>query len=263
MFAIELVVPFLILTTRNLRTLAFVLFIVLQVIVSASGNFGFFNLLAMVLCLPLLDDAWFENENTRSPSLISRQIQRILFAVHVPAVIVVMLVSSMLFVSMIVPDVRWPPAFTRMASAIAPFRSVNSYGLFAVMTKDRPEIIIEGSRNGRDWLRSEFEYKPGEEQKTPRVVAPHMPRLDWQMWFAALGHHTHNPWLYNFMARLMEGSPDVVALLDNNPFGSEPPAYMRAVLYQYTFASREEKEGRNVWWRRELKGLYCPIVSRP
>src|SRR5262249_7651570 len=114
--------------------------------------------------------------------------------------------------------------------ALAPFDSFNNYGLFAVMTTSRPEIIIEGSADGQTWKEYEFRYKPGDVARAPQWNAPHQPRLDWQMWFAALGNYRHNPWLLNFMVRLQEGQPSVTALLKKNPFAQAPPRYVRALL---------------------------------
>src|SRR5206468_1682340 len=102
--------------------------------------------------------------------------------------------------------------------AVAPFRSCNGYGLFAVMTKARPEIIVEGSNDGDEWRPYEFKWKPGDVNRGPRWCQPHQPRLDWQMWFEALDPLTISPWFQNFLARLLEGSPDVLRLLRHNPF---------------------------------------------
>jgi hypothetical protein len=92
-------------------------------------------------------------------------------------------------------------------------------------------------------------------------VQPHQPRLDWQMWFAALGNYQGNRWFVNFMLRLLDGSPDVLALLARNPFPSAPPKYIRAEVYDYTFTSYAERRATGAWWRRELKGEYFPMVS--
>ena len=76
---------------------------------------------------------------------------------------------------------------------LAPLHVVNTYGLFAVMTTERPEIIVEGSNDGQSWVEYEFRYKPGDVRQPPAWVAPHQPRLDWQLWFAALGYATPKP----------------------------------------------------------------------
>ena len=130
------------------------------------------------------------------------------------------------------------------------------------MTTMRAEIVIEGSHDGTEWLAYEFKDKPGDVRRRPSWVAPHQPRLDWQMWFAALGSYQENPWFINFLVRLMQGTPEVLSLLEKNPFPQKPPRYLRASAYQYHFTTWAEKRATGAWWRREAKGLYCPILSR-
>ena len=129
----------------------------------------------------------------------------------------------------------------------------------AVMTTRRLEIVVEGSDDGVAWRAYEFRYKPGEVARRPPFVAPHQPRLDWQMWFAALGRVQQNPWFVHFMQRLLEGSPPVLRLLRHNPFPDAPPRYVRAVVYNYHFTEPDTSNGQ--WWRREWKGEYCPALS--
>src|ERR1051326_6379294 len=142
-----------------------------------------------------------------------------------------------------------------------PFRTVNSYGLFAVMTTSRPEIIVEGRNDGQTWLAYEFKDKAGDVLRRPRFVAPHQPRLDWQMWFAALGDLRRNPWFVQFLFRLLQGSPEVLSLLQTNPFPTAPPKYVRAMLYEYHFTDIATRRATGAWWKRELKGEYCPPIS--
>src|SRR5262249_43793750 len=111
------------------------------------------------------------------------------------------------------------------------------------------------------WLDYEFKYKPGNVKRPPSWVEPHQPRLDWQMWFAALGNYESNPWVVNFMVRLLEGSPDVLALLAYNRFTTAPPTYIRALIYDYRFTNFAERKASGNWWRRELKGEYFPVAS--
>jgi hypothetical protein len=156
--------------------------------------------------------------------------------------------------------VYWAPADAAIRS-VSPLQIVNSYGLFAVMTTTRPEIVIEGSNDGATWLPYEFKYKPGDLSRRPAWVAPHQPRLDWQMWFAALGDYQSDPWIVRFLVRLLQGSPDVLRLLERNPFPDAPPHYVRAMLYQYRFATPAERRSTGAWWSRELKGVYVPAGS--
>ncbi len=156
----------------------------------------------------------------------------------------------------------WPRSAVLLAEAVEPFRTINSYGLFAVMTTTRPEIVVEGSADGETWKPYEFRWKPGDLARRPAFVEPHQPRLDWQMWFAALGSLEQNPWLEGFLSRLLDGSPDVLRLLETNPFPGAPPRYVRALLYDYKFTTLEEKRRTGKWWKRELLGAYTPVFSK-
>src|SRR5260221_8806688 len=131
----------------------------------------------------------------------------------------------------------WPAPIKAVYETLEPFRSVNSYGLFAVMTTFRPEIIVEGSRDGKDWRAYEFNWKAGDLSVAPHWVAPYQPRLDWQMWFAALGDYRQNPWFVNFLIRLLQGSPDVLGLVKANAFPDGPPRFIRAEVYHYRFTN--------------------------
>ena len=144
---------------------------------------------------------------------------------------------------------------------VSPLRTINTYGLFAVMTTTRPEIVVEGSNDRLTWLTYHFKWKPGDPKRRPAFVAPHQPRLDWQMWFAALGDYRGNPWFVNFLVRLAQGSPEVLALLEKNPFPEKPPRHLRAVLYEYHFTDLATRHATGDWWRRERKGLYCPEIA--
>jgi hypothetical protein len=117
---------------------------------------------------------------------------------------------------------------------------------------------VEGSKDGVHWRAYEFPWKPGDVNRRPGLVAPHQPRLDWQMWFAALGSVQDNPWFVQFLVRLLEGSPEVLSLLETNPFPDEPPVYVRAVLYDYEFT--RWGDGDTGWWKRKELGLYCPRI---
>ncbi len=138
---------------------------------------------------------------------------------------------------------------------------MNGYGLFRVMTKERGEIVIEGSADGIDWLPYEFKWKPGDLMRAPGWCAPHQPRLDWQMWFAALGSYRENPWFGRLIVRLLHGSQDVRQLLAKDPFPHEPPRYIRATFYRYRFTTSRERRETGVWWKREELREYLPSVS--
>jgi lipase maturation factor 1 len=262
MFAIELLVPFLILGPAPLRHVAAGLFILLMVLIQLTGNYGFFNLLGIALSLLLLDDAFllklFSHDGLSSAAP----------AINPWPNWVLLIIAALILSLSIIPVLRlfhlelnWPRPIRRLLEFLNSFHLVNSYGLFAVMTTERPELIVEGSPDGVTWRAYEFKWKPGELKRPPRFVAPHQPRLDWQMWFAALGFFPNNPWFERFLLRLLEGSPAVLSLLANNPFPNRPPRFIRAVLYDYRFTDSAQRAATGAWWRRERRGLYSPEIE--
>ncbi len=258
LFTVELVAPFFIFCPRRLRIVGFVLLVLLQFLIAATGNYGFFNLLTAALCLLLLDDKQWPRRLQISPSTLPpKPGWRWPKWVLVPITAVFVFFGSLLLWGTTFP-VEMPGAYT----AIEPFGTLNGYGLFRVMTKDRREIVLEGSRDGEHWLPYEFKYKPGDPARPPAFVAPSMPRLDWQMWFAALGDFQQNrPLILGLSQRLLEGSPPVLGLLASNPFPDVPPRYVRAVLYDYHFTDFAARRQTGAWWRREEIGPYCPVLS--
>ncbi|XP_063985646.1 lipase maturation factor 2-like [Diachasmimorpha longicaudata] len=141
------------------------------------------------------------------------------------------------------------------------------FALFPKMTgvNGRPEIVIEGSNNIEGpWKEYEFLYKPGNVNNSLPFVAPHTPRLDWQMWWAAQGTYHQNPWLMSLTYRLLTGQKEVTGLLNNveKPFGNSPPKYIKATLYHYHFVPWRKSLNQQSWWIREVVGEYFPIFSR-
>lgn len=259
MFAIELAAPFLIFGPRAARRIAAGAFIALMFLIFVTGNYTFFNVLTALLCLPLIDDRafpWFKRPAPRparpvawNPWLLA------------PIGALLFVLSTQQCTARLGLRFPWPKSLLELQAALAPYRSINSYGLFAVMTPTRPEIILEGSRDGIEWRPYEFRWKPGDPGRAPGFVAPHQPRLDWQMWFAALGDARHNPWFFRLAARLIEGSPAVLALLGTNPFPDAPPKYIRARLFQYRFTTPSERRQSGAWWHRDELRPYCPVIQ--
>jgi hypothetical protein len=258
---VELVAPFLLFAPRRLRNVSFWAMAGLQGLIAATGNYAFFNVLTVVLSLWALDDQSFGWLNRLAPiGGPARRPRR--SWVRIPARLIhaalaglITVASGLTFIERVRRRTsgRWA---TRLARMVAPLRSINSYGLFAVMTTARPEIVIEGSQDGREWREYVFRYKPSRPQDPPRLVAPHQPRLDWQMWFAALGHPPD--WFPVLLARLLEGSPDVLRLFGENPFPHHPPRYVHALLYEYRITDLATRRRTGAWWQRKLIGTYFP-----
>ena len=267
MFVIELGLPFLVFMPRRPRMLAFTGFVLLQLLIMATGNYTFFNILTLVLVLSLLDDRALARlpglqapaaglRGPRPGGMLPAGLGRgVLLGLVTTALL---LTSSAQMLGRIGVWDSVPGPVKRMVAASAPYHLTSSYGLFSVMTKRRPEIIIEGSHDGKTWSPYEFRYKPGDPSRRPRFVQPHQPRLDWQMWFAALSNYHRESWFRAFLDRLGQGSPAVISLLAADPFEGNPPARIRARLYRYEFSSPEERRDTGRWWRREPRGLYMP-----
>jgi lipase maturation factor 1 len=261
MFGIELGAPFLLFGPRRIRLIGVLSLLTLQTLIALTGNYCFFNLLTAALCLLSVDDAvWPPIRRKSHPRPEVRGVAWPSW-ILVPVVVVVLALSGPLLWNALFPEADWPPLFAVPYAYLEPFRSLNGYGLFRVMTKTRPEIVVEGSQDGLIWQPYEFQYKVGDPQRAPPIVAPHQPRLDWQMWFAALDNIQREPWFMNFLARLLQSSPTVLRLLKTNPFPDSPPRYLRARLFEYHFTNVLEKRQTGAWWKREEEDLYCPPVS--
>jgi len=261
MFLIEFGGPLLILAPRRWRHGGAGALIALQILILTTGNYAFFNYLTIGLCLLLFDDdVWparmpgprGESSGTQPGSQPTRWILGTISAL-------IFLITMQPFFSSMRLVKHWPAPFSTLRNAVEGFMSFNGYGLFAVMTTTRHEIIVEGSDDNMNWREYEFHWKPGDLKERPRLIAPHQPRLDWQMWFAALSRVQEQPWFVQFLVRLLEGSPEVLGLLRTNPFPEHPPHFVRAVVYDYHFT--RSGDGQPGWWKRELLGLYCPPIA--
>ena len=261
---VELLVPFLIFTPRRFRHIAAWCFLVIEMCILLTGNYNFFNLLTIFMCLFLFDDVAVKR-------LIPGRILLVMSNTNYPGAGI--FASSCALLMALTSIYMGATQITRIMGAdrglqysavyrfLTPFGIVNTYGPFAVMTKVRNEIVIEGSADKNTWLEYQFKYKPGNLEKCPGWVAPHQPRIDWQMWFAALHKPEHERWLFNLLIRLLQNSEPVTAIFNYNPFPDDPPASVRARFYEYTFTSTEERKETGRCWNRSLVGEYYPPIS--
>jgi hypothetical protein len=271
MFYAELIAPFLMFGPRPFRLVGCASMVLLQALIAATGNYGFFNLLAVVLCVSLLDDRDWKAlsaclrrkaAQASEPDLTGHDDRAHRWRLPRRIIVggiggVLLLATSAWTIETILPGALLPGELTMLQNWLAPFRVANPYGLFAVMTTRRPEIEVEASDDGFEWRPYRFRWKPDELDRAPRFVPLHMPRLDWQMWFAALGRSCRDePWFLGFEQRLLEGSPPVLGLLREAPRGGRP-RFVRARLFQYQFT-----HGRTTdWWERTELRLFCPPMS--
>ena len=233
---IELLVVWMLFLPRRARLIAFCIVTPLQIGIILTANYAFLNYLVLALGILLLEDRTPPPLIERAP----RRTQRVLLTAIFALSIVIFLLP---------------------VNVLAPFRVVNNYGLFAVMTRARYEIEFQGTRDGRTWMAYPFRYKAQNPRRAPELFAPYQPRFDWNLWFASLGTISDNSWIMSAQQRLLANDRDVLALFEGNPFASAPPIAIRTVVWQYWFTSREERARTGAWWQRRLIGEYGPTVS--
>src|SRR2546427_3625454 len=247
-FVFELAIVWFGLLPRRFRLVCFFLVTPFQALIILTANYAFLNYLVLFLGVLLLDDRFprlpVPATEPKAPSWSARiALGFILYA----GIVLAPGISQRL-----PRPLLWP------AIAIEPFRIANRYGLFAVMTTERYEIELQGSRDGVRWTPYPFRYKPQDPVQAPGIYAPYQPRFEWNLWFASLGDWRAYPWVVRTELRLLEGSPAVLRLFAGDPFAGVPPRWVRAVKWQYWFTTPEEKRATGAWWKREELGLYAP-----
>jgi hypothetical protein len=255
---VELVVPWFSFGPRTARHAAGVLLVLFQVILIISGNLSFLNYLTIIPFLACLDDTLLRHVLPKS--LVSRaeqaaaqsQPSRIRNGISVALAVLVACLSIPTVMNLV-------GGRQLMNSSFDPLDLVNTYGAFGTVGRERDEIVFEGTEDAvitgdTKWREYEFVAKPGDPNRRPPFVAPYQPRLDWQIWFAAMSTPAEYPWTFHFVWKLLHNDKGTLSLLANDPFPDAPPHYVRARLYRYQFVPLGEKG----WWKRELIGEWMP-----
>ena len=262
MFVTEGIIPFLYFAPRRTRMLAFWLTVLFQLSIMATGNYGFFNVLTIVLAVTLLDDSAVARVLRMTPPPLKFSRPRLRPFIVAPTAVVLFVVGVIAGINHIPRvHINWPTPLARLHRSVTPFMIANWYGLFQDMTRKRYEIIVEGSDDGRDWKAYEFKWKPGDVNRAPGFCEPHMPRLDWQMWFVPLRPRENQEWFVGFAFKLLQGQPEVLKLMAKNPFPAHPPKFIRAVAYEYHFSDDTMRKASGAWWTREPIGIFLPPLS--
>jgi Lipase maturation factor len=256
---VELIVPFGYFLPQPFAGIAGLITIVFQLSLIVSGNLSWLNWLTIVLALPTLDNRFLSWLPISMPELRPMpSAERIV--VYVLAVLVGLL--------SVAPTLNMLSPNQAMNMSFNPLHIVNTYGAFGSITRERYEIAIEGTSDEvisatSVWREYQFKGKPGDPARPPRQIAPYHLRLDWLMWFAAMGSAPNEPWFEPLMAKLLEGDKLTIGLLASNPFPDRPPRWVRARMYRYTFTSKAERLASGRWWNRELAGDYFPASRLP
>ncbi len=286
--AMELAIVWMLFLPRRLRFVCFCIVTPWELVVILTANYTFLNYLVLILGFLLLDDRsvrWLVPPRYRrrlpklpsspadepSPSAEEAETRQpaprgFAPALHVAGVCASGFLLAWIGYATTAEMVRliWSeaPLPTAPIAALEPLRIANQYGLFAVMTRGRYEIEFQGSSDGENWTPYPFRFKPQALNQPPGIYAPYQPRFEWNLWFASLGDWQQ----YNFVPlaeeRLLENDPAVISLFRSNPFAHAPPRFVRAMLWQYWFTSMDEKRRTGNWWKRELVGLYAPVLTK-
>lgn len=287
MYFAELIAPWLVFFGRWGRRVFAVSTMAFMVLIEATGNYGFFNLLTALLAVPLLDDAVLQRifgrrigiarcpGHTECPGhgqwrrLVDNAVAGILMGISLLAFADEM-VRTARAEKLPVPVVRTMSLLDKglvrwgkhVLARVRAWRTINGYGLFRVMTTERPEVVIEISDDAKVWTEFELVYKPGDVSRCPPLVAPHMPRLDWQMWFAALDPERHLGWLIPLTLHILQGSPEVAWLTGHPEIVEDPPRFVRLAYYRYEFTAPDERRKGGDWWKRTRLGELTPPIGR-
>lgn len=253
---VELIVPFGFFGPRWVAASAGIITILFQTILIFSGNLSWLNVITIVLCIACFDDGVFH-------AVFGSSVGSFLPVAEPswPQPIYYALVAVIGILS-IQPTINLFSSAQLMNSSFEPLHLVNTYGAFGSITRERNELIIEGTddlqiTDKTEWHEYGFKGKPGDVNRRPPQVTPYHYKLDWQMWFAAMSEYYRHPWLLNLISKMLQGQEDVLALLKDNPFPKKPPQFIRVRLYRYHFTKPDEPG----WWRRELIGEYLPPLS--
>jgi hypothetical protein len=258
---IELVVPWFSFGPRLLRHIAGVLMITFQVLLIVSGNLSFLNYLTIIPFLACIDDTLWRRI---LPAALVRRAER---ADTEPELSPVQNVVAILFTALVAylsinPVLNLVSKRQMMNTSFNSLELVNTYGAFGVVGRERNEIIFEGTDDevidaNTRWKEYEFKAKPGDPNRAPPFIAPYQPRIDWQIWFAAMASPSDYPWTLHFVWRLLHNDAGTLSLLANNPFPNAPPKFIRARLYRYHF----KPSGESGWWTREPIDEWLPALS--
>jgi hypothetical protein len=253
---VELIVPFGFFLPQPYAGIAGLFTIAFQLTLIIGGNLSWLNWLTVVLAFTTLDDRFLSWLPIAAPALRPIPgVQRVL----------VIALAAIVAVLSVAPTLNMLSAGQVMNTSFNPLQIVNTYGAFGSVTKERYEIVIEGTAadtltEASEWREYEFKGKPGDPARGAPQIAPYHLRLDWLMWFAAMSSPSDYPWFGELLLHLLQGERGTLGLLRTNPFPDQPPRWIRAQLYRYQFTSAQERRQTGRWWNRQLVAPYFPAV---
>jgi len=258
----SLVVPFFIFFGRYGRYIAGMILILFQVILLINGNYAFLNVLALVITVAVFDDKLFRKilpkfiVNKSDLAEKNCKFSKDQFIISWIVVILVVMLSVPVVVNLISSNQAMNTSFNQL-------HIVNTYGAFGSVGKIRTELVVQGTTDdvidsGTVWKEYDFKYKPTSIYGKLPIIAPYQPRIDWQIWFAAFSRYEREPWIINFVWKLLHNDERTLSLIANNPFPDEPPKIIRIEHYRYEFL----EPGSDAIWERTYLGSWMPSISK-
>ncbi|WP_415378625.1 lipase maturation factor family protein [Halosimplex sp. TS25] len=259
---VELAVPFFYFGPPRVAAAAGVATVGFHLWLMLTGNFAFLSFLSIVLAGSLFADVVLAGVIPFSvPAAGSLAPLPLWYQVAVAGLAVLVAALSYYPVRNMISSTQ------AMNRAFDPLNLVNTYGAFGSITRDRFELVVQGTDDAvvtddTEWETYEFPGKPTDPERLPPQWAPYHLRLDWQLWFAAMSPSpARHPWFVHFLAKLLAGDDGARSLLRTDPFPDDPPKHVRALRYRYGFTSFGELRESGRWWSRERVGIYYGPVS--
>lgn len=261
---VEVLAPFGVFGPRRLRLVCGALVVAFQAILILSGNLSFLNWLTLLIALSCFDDQaflylfrgkWRRRLAGRLDALSDAKPSKRRLGVAIALAVVVAFLS-------LSPVVNLLSSRQAMNASFDPFNLVNTYGAFGSVSRQRYEVVIQGTTDAQidehtQWQDYELPCKPGRVDRRPCWITPYHLRLDWQLWFVPLSPDYQRRWFLSLTNKLLRADPRVLALFVHDPFGGRAPRYLRANFYLYRFAPLGSKDT----WQREPAGQYLSPVS--
>jgi hypothetical protein len=261
--AAELLAPWFVFGPRRLRHIAGAVIVIFQGVLILSGNLSFLNWLTIIPALACFDDSlWARIVPARLAGAAARAGAQ--SGPSRPMAIAAWALAATVAVLSVQPVANMLSPNQVMNASFDPLELVNTYGAFGTVGRDRTNVVFEGTDSAvpdesAPWRAYPYRGLPVDPASRPPQIAPYQLRLDWQMWFAAMGSPQDYPWTLHLVWKLLHNDPGAVGLFASNPFPGKPPRYVRAVLYRYSFAEPSNRAG--AWWTRERLGLWLPAFS--
>jgi hypothetical protein len=259
---VELVLPFFIFGPTLVRRTAGLLMLSFQVFLILSGNLSFLNWLTIIPILACLDDGiWRRILPKKYVAAMTDASQAPQFSsLYQSCSLGLLVLVAFLSVG---PVQNLLSSGQAMNTSFDRLHLVNTYGAFGTVGKERPELVFAGTTDAvispeTIWKEYDFKCKPDRLDEAPCLISPYHLRLDWLLWFAAMGSPDRYPWVIHLVYQFLENNPQALSLIKENPFEGTPPQWVRVERHVYYFT----RIGDDGWWAREKMGSYIPPLQK-